>query len=74
MMQIKPEFEAKIVRVGTSKAVVIPSEYMKLLGFELGDRLILEIKDHHSQKSKDAVLGFQTHFSDFDYLNQGVEV
>ena len=24
-------------------------------------------------ESKDAVLGFQTHFSDFDYLEQGVE-
>ena len=25
-------------------------------------------------QTKDAVLGFQTHFSDFDYLEQGVEV
>ncbi len=64
-------FETKVVKIGNSEYVHLPKALREFLGISTGQKVRIKLS---IPEDKDAVLGFQTHFSDFDYLNQGVEV
>lgn len=55
-------FETKVVKIGNSEYVHVPKALREYLGISSGQKVRVKI---FISEPKDAVPGFQTHFSDF---------
>ncbi len=46
------EFEVSLVQVGNSLRMTVPKEVAKALGMKKGDKLAIQVMDHHMQVRK----------------------